>query len=322
MDDMHRAFGRGDYEFCVFACRGVMIAYGATGYFLSMIYGPMTKVILENTEPLYATRCSLGYTFASFIGTPSAGLLASFLVWQNVFAVSSAVLVSMAVLGFVVFTLFERRGVVAYGQYNPKNIETQSIKVLFKHQIIKFSLISLLTGVIRTSVVFWLPTYINQNLGYASQTSATIFTIATLIISFTAFIAVFVYEKLGCNMNKTVLIMFLSSSVFFALTYFVRIPVLNIVCIVLAIMSSNGVATMTYSRYCPGLRDTGRVSSVTGFLDFLSYMATAVANVVFANAATTIGWGNLVLIWLGLMLLGSVIALPWNRFFAKKKNED
>ena len=41
-----------------------MIVYGLTGFFLSMIYGPMTKLVSENTEPIYATRCSLGYTFA------------------------------------------------------------------------------------------------------------------------------------------------------------------------------------------------------------------------------------------------------------------
>ena len=51
-----------------------MIVYGLTGFFLSMIYGPMTKVVSENTEPLYAPRCSLGYTFSSFFGTPAAGL--------------------------------------------------------------------------------------------------------------------------------------------------------------------------------------------------------------------------------------------------------
>ena len=39
------------------------VAYGCTGFFLAMIYGPMTKVVSENTEPLHATRCSLGYTF-------------------------------------------------------------------------------------------------------------------------------------------------------------------------------------------------------------------------------------------------------------------
>ena len=34
-------------------------AYGATGFFLAMIYAPMTKVVAENTEPIYATRCSM-----------------------------------------------------------------------------------------------------------------------------------------------------------------------------------------------------------------------------------------------------------------------
>ena len=39
-----------------------MIAYGMTGFFLSMIYGPMTKVVSENTETKHAVRCSLGYS--------------------------------------------------------------------------------------------------------------------------------------------------------------------------------------------------------------------------------------------------------------------
>ena len=75
---------------------------------------------------------------------------------------------------------------------------------------------------------------------------------------------------------------------------------------------------MLWSRYCPSLRDTGMVSTATGFLDFLSYMAAGVANILFANAATTIGWGNLILVWAGLMLLGVIIALPYDRILKKK----
>ena len=297
-----------------------MIVYGLTGFFLSMIYGPMTKVVSENTEPIHATRCSLGYTFASFFGSPSAGLLASFLAWQQVFAVSSSALVVMSLTGFFFFTLFERRGIVKYGQYKPEKKGAKNIGVLFKHKIVKFSLVSILTGVVRTSVVFWLPTYIAQHLGFSAKASAGIFTAATLVISFTAFIAVFIYEKLGHDINKTILLMFTSSTVFFVLTYFVSQPVLNIICIVLAIMSSNGAASMLWSRYCPSLRDTGMVSSATGFLDFLSYMAAATANLIFANAATSIGWGNLILVWAALMVVGVVIALPYDKFKAHRES--
>lgn len=292
-----------------------VIAYGCTGFFLSMIYGPMTKVVSENTEPIYATRCSLGYTFASFFGSPSAGILATFLTWQSVFAVSSGFLFLMAILSFGFFTAFEKKGVVKYGQYKPSEKGVKNIKVLFERNIVKFTFIAILTGVVRTSVVFWLPTYINQYLGFAPDTSATIFTVATFVISFTAFIAVFIYERLGHDINKTVRLMFLSAVLFFTLTYFIKLPVFNIVCIVLAIMSSNGAACMLWSRYCPSLRDTGMVSTATGFLDFSSYMAAATANLIFANAVSHVGWGNLILIWLGLMVAGVLVALPYKKKF-------
>ena len=47
-------------------------------------------------------------------------------------------------------------------------------------------------------------------------------------------------------------------------------------------------------------------------LDFMSYMAAAVSSVVFANAVNSIGWKNLILIWLGLVLFGAIICPPKN----------
>ncbi len=289
-------------------------AYAMTGFFLSMIYGPMTKVVAENVEPIYATRCSLGYTFASFIATPGAGLLASFLVWQSVFGVSSAMLIIMGIIAFTVFLLFERKGVIAYGQYQPPKEKGGSIKLLIKHQIIKFTLISIITGVVRTTVVFWLPTYISQYLGFSSQKAAMIFTVASFIISFTAFIAVFVYERLNRNMDLTILLAFIISACCFMTVFLVKQPVINIIFMVLAIMSSNCAASMLWSRYCPSLRDTGKVSAATGFLDFVSYMSAAASSTIFANAVSDIGWSWLIIVWFGLMVLGIIVALPYKKF--------
>ncbi|MBR7112625.1 MAG: MFS transporter [Clostridia bacterium] len=296
-----------------------MITYGATGFFLSMIYAPMTKVVSENTEPLHAVRCSLGYTFSSSIGSPAAGLLAAGLVWQSVFAVSSGLLAVTAIAVFFFITLFERRGMVRHGQYQPQGKNRFDFRVLVRHRIIKFTLVSILTGVVRTSVVFWLPTYINQYLGYDASTSATIFTVATLLISASAFIAVFIYERLHQNMDLSLLLMFGGATAFFLLTYLVKLPMINIVFIVLAITSSNAATSILWGIYCPSLRDTGMVSTATGFLDFVSYMAAAVANLVFSNAVSAIGWGNLILIWIALMLVGTVASLPFGRM--KKATE-
>lgn len=287
--------------------------YGLMGYFLSMIYGPMTKLAAENTEPVYATRCAVGYDFASCVGAPAAGLLASLLIWKDAFSVAGICLLVMAAVSLIGFTVLERRKVIRYGRFKPEKNSAGNIKLLLRHKIVKYSLVSVLTGVVRTSVVFWLPTYFNQYAGFPPQISAAIFTGVTLIMSTTTFLAVVIYEKLHHDMDRAVLVMFLSAAGFFLLTYLVKQPVLNIVCIVLAIMSSNGAASILWSRYCPSLRDTGMVSSVTGYLDFLSYLAAAAANLLFANAASAVGWGNLILIWLGLMILGVVISLPYEK---------
>lgn len=288
--------------------------YGVSGFFLSMIYGPLVKVIAENTEDPYTVRCSLGFTFSSFLGSPFAGLLAAVLTWQSVFAVGSGMLIAMAAVCFAVFILLEKSGIVQYGRYTrTKQTATGGVKVLIKRQIIKFSLISILTGVVRTSVVFWLPTYLMQYLGYTADQSAEIFTVATFIISFEAFIAIFLYERLGHNLHLTVLVHFAAATVLFGVLYFVELPILNIILIMLAIMMSNGAASMLYSKYCPSLYDTGMVSSATGFLDFLSYIAAAVANIAFANAAPILGWNNLILVWMALTAAGVVVSLPYKR---------
>jgi sugar phosphate permease len=287
----------------------VYLIYGATGFFLSMIYAPMTKVVAENTEPVYATRCSLGFSFASLFGSPLAGVLAAVLVWQGVFLGSSATLVIMGCICLITFSIFEKRGIIEYGKINRQK-GTGSIRVLIENRIIKFTLISVITGVVRTTVVFWLPTYISQYLGFSTEQSALIYTAATLVISFTTFVAVFLYERLRRNMDLTILIAFVSAAACFMTVYLFKHPVFNIVFMILAIMSSNTASTMLWSRYCPGLRDTGMVSSATGFLDFMSYMAASISSTLFANAVSDIGWGNLILVWFGLMLIGVLVAIP------------
>jgi sugar phosphate permease len=118
------------------------------------------------------------------------------------------------------------------------------------------------------------------------------------------------YEKTNYNMNLTLIISFAGSCVGFLGMYLISSPFVNIVFAVLAILLSNCAASVLWSIYCPSLRDTGMVSSATGFLDFASYGAAALASSLFANAANSIGWKNLILVWLALMVIGTLICLP------------
>lgn len=271
----------------------------------------MTKVVAENVDELYAPRCTLGYNFSSFFGTPAAGMLAAAFTWQMSFSITSALLVVMGIVTFVCFAAFEKNGIIVPKKRVTHEKKGDGIKSLIKHDIIRFAVISVITGVIRTTVIAWLPMYIANYLGYNESTSALIFTVATFIISFTAFISVFAYEKMGRNKVLSCFVFFVVSALSFTLLFFVKHPIINIVIIVLAIMASNASASILWSVYCPSLKETGMVSSATGFLDFASYMSAAASTAIFGNAVGAIGWKGLILVWIGLMAIGVVICMPF-----------
>ncbi len=300
------------------------VAYACTGFFLAMIYGPMTKVVSENTEMPYTYRVSIGYTISSYFGSPAAGVFAALFAWHTAVSTSSVALVLMAVTVFVAFTVLERKGIVTYGRFKKQKKSSGnkgSIKQLFERHIVKFAFISILTGIVRATIVTNLSEYYAIRLSFSKETAPLVFSLSTLALATSSFIVLFIHEKLKHDVDKTLILMFTSAAIFFTLTYFVTVPYVNVVLIILAIMSSNGAAKMLWSRYCPSLRDTGIVSGVTGFLDFLSYIAAGTMDLAIPGIVNRFAWDGVMVICVGLMLVGLAISLPWKKWTAKKTGE-
>ena len=55
--------------------------------------------------------------------------------------------------------------------------------------------------------------------------------------------------------------------------------------------------------------------------DFVSYIATAVSSTLFSRAVSSIGWGNLVLIWSAIMAVGVAVSIP-RKFAIHNKKKD
>ena len=290
----------------------ITLVYSLSGFFLSMIYAPMMKLIAENTRPIHAIRCSLGLTFASLAGTPIAGMLAILFHWNIVFVMCGFSLIFCSVLSFICLSRFEKAGIIQYKQMQKASEQGGGIKILLQHAIIKFSFVAILTGIVRTSVVFWIPTYLSQYLELSTTSATTIFTMMTLAQSAAPYInMVLIYGNLlKKNMNRMLIVMFTSSAISFAMMYAVPNTVVNIVFLFFAVLAANGASSVLWNAYCPSLKDTGMVSTATGYLDFLSYAAAALANQLFANAVSDIGWGNLIIVWGALMVVGVLVSVP------------
>ena len=65
------------------------------------------------------------------------------------------------------------------------------------------------------------------------------------------------------------------------------------------------------------------VSSATGFLDFMSYMAASISSSLFANAVADIGWSTLVFVWFLLMVAGLLVMVPFKKLLkGRNKGEN
>ena len=293
----------------------MLMIYGVSGFFLSMLYAPLVKLIAENTRPTYAEKCCLGLALACQFGAPVAGILGLFFEWNFAFLVCGCLLIVTGVMLYYFVVSMEKKGIIRSYKQTVQPKKSRSIKVLLENSIVKFTLIAVLTGVIRTSVAFWVPTYLSQHLGFSAGIATTIFTVMTCAQSISPYVTnVLIYEyALKRRINLMLILMFGVSAIGFLLMFLANAPFVNIVFFIIAIMCANGASNVLWNVYCPSLHHTGMVSTATGFLDFMSYLAAAIANLLFANAVTQIGWGNLILIWAVLMAVGVLVVIPRKR---------
>lgn len=288
--------------------------YALMGFGLSMIYAPMVRFISENTDLIYAEKCNLALSFAALFGAPIAGVIAGLCTWEASFEIVGFLLIFMGIAYYLLSCG------LSHGKTEERNVKTETqkyqrtgIRSLIKRKIILFTLISALTGIVRTSVVFWMPTYISQHLGFSTDKASLIFSVTTLGVSLSPFLAMFIYERLKRNMEYTLLCSFAVSAAAFLLVFLVKQPVCNIFLLSMAVLMGNCVSSMIWVVYCPSLSDTGMVSTTTGYLDFISYAAASVSNIFFGNAVAKIGWGRLILVWAALMGIGAVAVISTKR---------
>lgn len=295
------------------------VLYGLFGFCLSMVYAPMVKIISENMKLLYAEKCNLALQTAALLGSPAAGIMAGFFAWKNSLMISSILLFVMGILYYVIISELEKKKIIVVSTKERKKTECKNniehkdvkrgIKILIRRGIIPFTFIAGLTGIVRTSVVFWMPAYISQYLRFNVKEAAFIYTFATLVISMAPFATMFIFRLLHRKVRTIIFLQFGLSCLAFLATYFVENSYLNILFFILAVITSNTVSSIIWIIYCPGLYDTGMVSTATGYLDFISYLSGAFANIIFANAVVDIGWKNLILIWMLLVGCGMLTGL-------------
>lgn len=293
-------------------------AFALIGFGLSMLRGPLMKVISENTAATHARMICTLFSMAGFAGPLIASILSIFFKWRAVFTATGVMSVVITVLAVAAITALEKRGEIKFVPKYDKGIA--GILNVFKlEDFIFYMLISSIGEIAGSSITFWIPTYTTEHLGFSNDAASTIYSVVSFSTLFTPFITLLIYEKLIRNGIKLALVMYVISAVFFIAVRFTAAPVLNVSMLIIAKVAAAAASSIVWSAYIPGLARSGKVSSANGVIDAAGYAMASLANVLFSTFVGRLGWGGIVNMWYIIMLIGA--AVSFIKLIMKKKQK-
>lgn len=294
------------------------MAFALIGFGLSMLRGPLMKVISENTAATHARMICTLFSMAGFAGPLIASILSIFFKWRAVFTATGVISVIITVLAVAAITTLEKRGEIKFVPKYDKGIA--GILNVFKlEDFIFYMLISSIGEIAGSSITFWIPTYTTEHLGFSNDAASTIYSVVSFSTLFTPFITLLIYEKLIRNGIKLALVMYVISAVFFIAVRFIAAPVLNVSMLIIAKVAAAAASSIVWSAYIPGLARSGKVSSANGVIDAAGYAMASLANVLFSTFVGRLGWGGIVNMWYIIMLIGA--AVSFIKLIMKKKQK-
>jgi sugar phosphate permease len=303
------------FPFCTSKTAGVLM-WGACGFFCSMLWGPLSKIIGENTERSVGRILITLMTAASVIGTLLTYILALYGSaigsYTAPFVISGITLIIIAAAYYIFSIHMEKCGVIGtYASENAQKIQTDFKKIFLNTGFISMVIVTLLYGVIRNAVSFWIPTFIAQNFSVSSKTAAAISTILPLTNILGTFVTMFIAKLLKYREKLMCMILFSFSVIMFVIVFLCKsgLAPLSISALFLASAAMTGACNMIFSIYVLHFTSTGLISGITGFFDFASYISASGASFLFPVILKAAGWSAVVAVWTAVTAAGTVFSL-------------
>ncbi len=293
-----------------------LILWGICGFLCSMLWGPLSKLVGENTTEKIGRVLLTLLTIASIAGTSVTYFLAIFSAqkgsWKLGFYITGIILIIISIFWFLANTIMENKGIVKKRDIFFEPVKTKNtLKYLLANGFIAMTAVAMLNGVIRNAVAFWVPTFISERFAVSVASSAAISSVLPFVNLGGTLLSMFIVKRLHNDERKMLMILFTFATLMFSTMFFLngRGLILNIVALFTASAAMTGACNMIFSFYVLRFADTGKISGITGFLDFSSYVSASAASILFSSLIPNLGWNFIVGIWAATTLTGVFFSL-------------
>jgi len=290
------------------------LVWGINGYAQSMIWPPIIRIFAEMLQETQKVRYCIHIVSSQVAGTLGAYLLAAAVMWlagwKAVFGAAALCLGIMAAVWFFGFGRIER-----YSQDHGKEKDTASDtscpippntkavpfpSLLFSSGLLAVVFPVLVHGMLKDGVATWVPTFISKTFLTSPSLSVLVTTVLPVVNLVGAYAAQYVYRRAGRRAMKAAIPFFLLASA--ALTG-IRLGgslsiVLTVILFALITASMMAVNTLFVNLLPLNYEKQGRVSTVSGFLNSVAYLGTAVSTFSIGVMVDHLGWTATVTSWI------------------------
>ncbi len=294
------------------------VVWGVNGFAQSLMWPPMVKIMSTAMDTDDYNKSCVSVTLGSTLATVSIYILApvviSFADWKGVFYITSVSALIMSGVWYVMITKIEKISGLTYAlrsgekQKKKKNYSIGGLLLI----VTMFAIC--LQGSLRDGVTTWVPTYISEEFRLGSEISILsgvgipIFSLVSIKV-----VSVF-YDKMGKKPFKCTIILFsVAAACCGLLTAFPGVSVILTVILTGLIVACMHGINLILVCYLPAIyAEPDSVSSLSGTLNFMTYVGSALSTYGFALLSTEFGWGGTIISWLGISLLGALMCFVAN----------
>lgn len=301
----------------------MVVLWGINGYMQSMIWPPIIRIFAEKYTNEKKKKYSIDIASSMAIGTLMSYFLSAcamkFFSWHAAFYLAACIMIVIAfvwIKGYGKIEEFQKDHVVYEEEKNIVKATVDEKQVSFFSVLIGSGLLLvvlpvMIHGILKDGVTQWVPTYIYENFEVTASFSVIVTMILPIVNLTGAYMARFVdkiYPKqevksacwfFGCAVVSLLLLLGLGK-------YHVLLSVTLFAIVTACMMAVN---TLFVNLLPLHFENQGRVSSVSGFLNSVAYIGSAISTFTIGVMVEHVGWNATMLSWIGITAVAFILCL-------------
>ena len=312
------------------------LLWSANGLSQALLWAPICRIVSDRVQTSKRQKACTALATTMAGGTLFAYILSALLIsakgWSASFICGSVCTLAAALVWIIVTTKVEKstdkNGIIEEapvriddeGEAVPHDeIPENFIKLLLVSGLMTLAIASGVQGILKDCMSTWVPTFISDMFEMNSVVSILTGTLLPVFGLFGPYLANRILAKTRDELSSLFILFVISSVSLSLLALFGRFSiVVSIVALAVTYACSLGQNMFIVGTIPMYFHNVGKVSMITGTLNAVSYLSTAVLSWITGSLVDSAGWGIVMTLWLVLSAIAAVSVIfskrRWNKF--------